>query len=160
LAMVHYKVIIVIIALCLGYAYYDTRDAKPSFTSEATVEVSQKMGLVEDLNETDMRDTDILYTQVEKATSTTVMETVISISPWLQEYYEVDMEDIESVREAATKLSRIPKVKLRTDTLLIDISVTTGDKELSYQICEAVAEGIKQYSKDEKTRDIHHELRG
>ena len=160
LAKVHYKVIIVIIALCLGYAYYDTRDAKPSFTSEATVEVSQKMGLVEDLNETDMRDTDILYTQVEKATSTTVMETVISISPWLQEYYEVDMEDVESVREAATKLSRIPKVKLRTDTLLIDISVTTGDKELSYQICEAVAEGIKQYNKDEKTRDIRSRIAG
>lgn len=158
--MVHYKVIIVILGLCVGYAYYDTRDAKPYYTSEATVEVSQKMALLEDSGEADMRDEDILYTQVEKITSTAVMETVIASSPWLQDYYKVDMEDIESVRKAAREISSATSATLRTDTLLIDISVNTDEKDLTYQICDAVSRGYKQYNKDEKTLETRSKIKG
>ena len=160
LAMVHYKVIIVILGLCVGYAYHDTRDAEPYYTSEATVEVSQKMALLEDSGEADMRDEDILYTQVEKITSTAVMETVVASSPWLQDYYKVDMEDIESVRKAAREISSATRATLRTDTLLIDISVKTDEKDLTYQICDAVSEGFKQYNIDEKTAETRSKIKG
>lgn len=159
--MAHYKVIIAIVGLCMGYAYYDTRDASPDYTSKATVEVDQKIVLgLQGVSEADMRDTDILYTQVVKATSSVVMEKAITTNKWLQDYYNVNTNDIVSVRKAAGIIAKYTRAELQPDTLLIDILVKTKEEELTYHICDAVSNGFSQYNKDENTQDTRATIEG
>jgi uncharacterized protein involved in exopolysaccharide biosynthesis len=146
LATVHYKVIIVIVLVCTAVAYMETRELYPSYSSKATLYVDpQDLSPVDSSSSADLRDTDVLSTQVDLITMSGPLEHAIEISPELQKYYEVDLDDKKSVSKAVSNIKGKISAKLRGDTLLIDITTKAGDRDLTYWISKYTSIGFTNY---------------
>ncbi|MDB4664822.1 hypothetical protein OAE97_00580, partial [Verrucomicrobia bacterium] len=131
-----------------------TRGMRPYYTSQATILVDQKEVLdVDAVTQADMRDVDILATQVDLITTMPVMEHVIRIASELQDHYMVNTNDVLSIREAATSLRSAIDAELRGDTLFIDISASASTADVAYQIAKYTSEGFVSYSRNQYTSD-------
>jgi succinoglycan biosynthesis transport protein ExoP len=152
LAIVHYKAILLIVVVCTVVGYMRTRGMRPYYTSQATILVDQKEVLdVDAVTQADMRDVDILATQVDLIRTMPVLEHVILIAPELQDRFQVNTNDVLSIRDAASLLRSAIDAELRGDTLFIDITASSDTPDLAYQIAKHTSEGFVSYSRNQYT---------
>ena len=154
LATIHWKVIVATVAVCTGIAFNKTRSFEPSYESQSAVEISNQLIIdMNNVSDVDARDTDILYTYVQKAESTAVLKAAIAESEWLQDYFNVeDPSDDKALTEAVKQMSPA-KAKLRGDSLIIDLIASGRNKDLVYNTAKYVALGFVKSDKNEKTKD-------
>ncbi len=120
----------------------------PSYSSKAVLYVDpDELIDISDTGSADMRDLDILASQVDLITTMPVLDEVIRVSPELQEYYEVDLNDPDSIRSAASSIKSSIKARLRGDTLFIDITTDSKKSNLAYWIAKYTAKGFTSWTK-------------
>lgn len=160
LATAQWKVLLLLVAVCTGFAYNKTRSFSPIYESKSAVQISNQ--LIIDLNnvtDVDARDTDILYTYEQKARSTAVMKAAIQESEYLQDFFNVeDPSDEEALTKAAREM-RPPSARLRGETLIIDLTASGSDEELVYNTAKYVALGFVKSDKNEKTKENREALK-
>jgi uncharacterized protein involved in exopolysaccharide biosynthesis len=148
LAAIHYKVIVVIVLVCTVVAYMQTREMRPSYESAATLVVdTQNFVESETTDSTDVRDLDILTTLVGRIETTPVLQHVIEISPDLQNYYDVDLNDAKSINKAVEGVRSVIGAKLRGDSLFIDLIAKSGNRDLTYWAAKYTSMGFTNYLK-------------
>lgn len=160
LATAQWKVLLLLVAVCTGFAYNKTRSFSPIYESKSAVQISNQ--LIIDLNnvtDVDARDTDILYTYEQKARSTAVMKAAIQESEYLQDFFNVENPSDEEALTKAAREMRPPSARLRGETLIIDLTASGSDEELVYNTAKYVALGFVKSDKNEKTKENREALK-
>ena len=142
----HYAVVLLIIAACTITAYMQTRKMTAHYRSTALLVVDTQQFVESDADASnDVRDLDILTTLVGRISTTPVLSHVIELSPELQEHYKVDLNDPRSINSASKKLGANITAKLRGDSLFIDLTANSGNRDLAYWSAKYVSIGYTNF---------------
>ena len=142
----HYTIVLLIIVACTLTAYMQSRKMTAHYRSTALLVVDTQQFVESDADASnDVRDLDILTTLVGRITTTPVLSHVIEISPELQAHYKVDLNDPRSINSASKKLGANITAKLRGDSLFIDLTATSGNRDLAYWAAKYVSTGYTNF---------------